>query len=433
MLKEIPMTRPIPAKTQRLASLVLGVSTALALTACGAGGTGSASGGSQNASTGNDNGSSPIVIGVVNPLQGDTAEGAQQLNNGYKLAVQEANHKGGVDGHKIKLQFANAATASEGQTAAQQLITKDNAEILVGTFVSAVSNTASQTAARYKVPYWDTNALANKLTKRGLKNFFRVGMNSTYFGKSIKSAIPLFEQCTGKDIKNIKIYFDHENSIYGTSVSKAQVAALRAAGATVIANDPYNPQSANFANVALRVKHARPDVWAFMGYTQDSIELLNAAKQQDFRPAAIFGGTGGRALLKGVGQKYLNGVLSTDYPHDVNSSFGPGSHKFVKHYKQQYGRKPELPQAMTAYTGMEVLLRVLKKTDGDASLNKFAKAAMSLDVPRNSLPTGSGVKFNDNHQNTRVATVIDQWQNGVLTTVAPKKAVEKGTSFDPHC
>jgi branched-chain amino acid transport system substrate-binding protein len=408
-------------RTKTVVAFAIAATAALVLAGCNGGGSG---GGSTNSS-------GSITIGVVGPTSGASALDAKQLNNGYQLAVNEANAKGGVGGKQVKLVFGDAGTPEQGNTTAQRLITSEKASVLIGTYISGVSDTASQTAARYQIPYWDTNALAINLTQRGLDNFFRIGMNSEYFGASVADSIPLFEEAVGKDAKDITVFIEHEDSIYGTTVADAQQAAFKAAGMTVVANASHSAAASDLTASVLRAKQANPDIWAVTGYTADSILLLRTAQAQNWRAPVIFGGGTGQAVEEALGAKYLQGILNTNYPHDLNPAFGPGSDKFLVNYKKTFNEEPKLPQAMTAYAGMQVLLQVLDSTGGDAKLDKFSAAAMALDLPKGTLPTGSGVKFNADRQNINAVTIIDQWQDGVAKTVSPKSAVPEGNALVP--
>ena len=104
----------------------------------------------------------PIRVGAINPYTGPTALYGDELARGYQLAVDEANAKGGVIGRKVELIRGDAATPQQGIAAVDKLVTQDKVDVLVGTYLSAVSNAASDAAARYSKIYWDTNALARR-------------------------------------------------------------------------------------------------------------------------------------------------------------------------------------------------------------------------------------------------------------------------------
>jgi branched-chain amino acid transport system substrate-binding protein len=124
----------------------------------------------------------PIRIGAINPYSGPVALYGDEVARGYQLAIDEANAKGGVIGRKIELFRGDAGNPQQGIAAVEKLV-GDKVDIFVGTYVSAVSNAASDAAMRYSKIYWDTNALAADLTERGLPNFVRSGPYAASFAE----------------------------------------------------------------------------------------------------------------------------------------------------------------------------------------------------------------------------------------------------------
>src|SRR4249919_680450 len=125
----------------------------------------------------------PLRIGAINPYSGPLALYGDELARGYQLAVDELNAKGGVLGRKVELVRGDATTPQQGIAAVDQLVTRDKAEVFIGTYVSAISNAASDAALRHQKIYWDTNALATELTERKLPNFVRAGPNAGNFAE----------------------------------------------------------------------------------------------------------------------------------------------------------------------------------------------------------------------------------------------------------
>src|SRR5579859_7952090 len=115
----------------------------------------------------------PIRIGAINPYSGPVALYGDEVSRGYQLAIDEANAKGGVLGRKLELLRGDASNPQQGIAAVEKLANQDKTDFFTGTYISAVSNAASDAALRYSKIYWDTNALAAELTERGLPNFIR--------------------------------------------------------------------------------------------------------------------------------------------------------------------------------------------------------------------------------------------------------------------
>jgi branched-chain amino acid transport system substrate-binding protein len=54
----------------------------------------------------------------------------------------------------------NASSPQEGIAAVEQFVARDKVDALIGTYISAVANAASEAALNYDKLYWDTNAVA---------------------------------------------------------------------------------------------------------------------------------------------------------------------------------------------------------------------------------------------------------------------------------
>src|SRR6266511_4077576 len=106
----------------------------------------------------------PVRIGAINPYSGPLALYGDELARGYQLAVDEKNAKGGVLGRKVELVRGDAGNPQQGIAAVDQLATRDKVDLFIGTYISAVSNAASDAAQRHGKLYWDTNARAADLT-----------------------------------------------------------------------------------------------------------------------------------------------------------------------------------------------------------------------------------------------------------------------------
>lgn len=366
----------------------------------------------------------PIRIGAINPYSGPAALYGDEVARGYQLAIDEANAKGGVIGRKIELFRGDASNPQQGIAAVEKLV-GDKIDIFVGTYISAVSNAASDAALRYSKIYWDTNALASDLTERGLPNFIRSGPYATSFAEvSVNATRDLLAPALGKPIKGLKVWIESEDSIYGTSIAKQQKTLLEKEGATVVGVGAHNFRAADLTDSVLRAKGAAPDVWIETGYVPDGNLLMRTMRDQGFKPAAILlVGTGDTfETLDALGAEYLEGITVVGYPRpDQTEAYGPGAAAYLAAYKKKYDRDPIAPQSMAAYVGAQMLIEAIAAA-GSVEMEKVRAAAAKMDKPAKSYATGFGVKFDDKFQNTRAFPTVVQWQSGKLVTVYPKDA-----------
>ncbi len=371
----------------------------------------------------------PIRIGAINPYSGPVALYGDEVSRGYQLALDEVNAKGGVLGRKVELLRGDAGNPQQGIAAVEKLATQDKVDLFVGTYISAVSNAASDAALRYGKIYWDTNALAADLTARGLPNFVRSGPYAMNFAQvSVSGTKDLLAPALGKPLKDIKIWIEHEDSIYGTSIAQLQKELLEKEGARIVGVGSHNFRAIDLTDSILRAKGAAPDIWINTGYVPDGNLLLRTMRDQGFKPQAILlVGTGDTfETLDALGAEYLEGIAVVGYPRpDQTESYGPGAGAYLDAYKKKYDRDPIAPQSMTAYVGMKMLLEAVAAA-GSTDMEKVRAAAAKMDKPFKSYATGFGVKFDAQFQNTRALPTVVQWQSGKIVTVYPNDAARPG-------
>ena len=151
-----------------------------------------------------------LKIGSVTPSTGIMAPSGNDLARSYELAVDWINSQGGLLGKKVVLVRGDASNAQEGIAAVEKLVGRDKVDLLVGTIVTAISNTASEAAVGYGKLYWETNAVSNDLTARGLPNFVRSGLNATAFATtSVSTVTDIVAAKLGKVPKDLKVWIEH--------------------------------------------------------------------------------------------------------------------------------------------------------------------------------------------------------------------------------
>jgi branched-chain amino acid transport system substrate-binding protein len=375
-----------------------------------------------------------LKIGALNPYSGPLALYGTEVTRGYELAADKINAAGGLLGKKIELIRGDVTSPQQGIATVEQLVSKDKVDMFIGTYISAISLTASDAALRYDKLYWETNAVAQTLTERGLPNFIRSGPDGAAFANTSSATVrELIAPALKKGIKDLKVYIESEDSIYGSSIAAAQKRILEAFGAKVVGVGAHSARSIDLNDTVLRAKQTNPDVFIQTGYVPDGNLLLRTFREQGFKPAAIlFVGTGDTPeTLQAIGKEYLEGILVTGYPrYDITESFGPGNKAYLAAYRAKYNSDPVAPQGMAAYSGFLIMADAVKAA-GSVEMAKVQAAAAKMDLPEGSTPSGFGAKFDKSFQNLRAQFTTSQWQDGKMVTVYPKAAVSPGVTLKP--
>ena len=374
----------------------------------------------------------PIKIGEINPFSGPLAKYGLELSRGHELAIDEINAKGGLLGRKVEMIIGDATNPQQAIATVDQLANRDKVNLFSGTYMSPVSAAASDAAQRYNLLYWETIATAQELTERGLPNFVRTGPNAASYAIEAVAAINnLIAGAYGKKPGDLKIWIEHEDLSFGTSIADTLKTLLEKEGVKPIGVSAHSFKAIDLNDTVLRIKQGNPDLLIEIGYVPDGNLLLRNLRSQGYKiPGIMYLVTGDAPeTLEAVGADALEGLLVVSYPRtNLPNTFSPGGDHYLAAYRAKYKQEPAATLGMTAYAGMQMLFDAVtaaNSTDPD----KVRAAAAKMDKPLGSYPGGYGVKFDSNFQNTRALPVVVQWQSGVPVTVFPKEAASAGVAL----
>jgi len=402
------LTRPLTIHVAAAAVL------SMTLTACG----GSSSGGSS---------SSTIRIGALFPTSGPLATLGKVSLDGVKAAVDLTNADGGIGGRKIELVTGDASSASAAVSEATRLTTKEGVKIVLGTYASDLSKAASGAAIRNGAFYWESDAISDELTSRGLSNFFQFPYTASVNGANAADMIKvLVNPVLGHPAKVVIV---HNDSSYGALVASGAEKQAKVNGLDVLGNYSYPTDTNDQSSLALRIRQAAPDVVIASSYQNDAVLLQKSLRQQNVNLSAFIG-TGGIYGLPTFAEALggaVNGLLDTEGSADIpDGALTPDAQKlrqrFVAQWKAGHGDAAPSFLPTIAFDATWVLLHGViakAKSEGPADLRT---AAHALDMPEGSTVLGYGVKFGKEGANERASVVGDQWQGGKLVVVYPGKS-----------
>src|SRR6516162_3593664 len=128
----------------------------------------------------------------------------QQGRLGATIAIEEINAAGGIKalgGAKIEPLLGDAQSTPEGGNAEVEKMNSADVAAIVGGYASSICLTASQTAARYDLPYVVDVGVADNIVTRGLKNTFRFGPGFGVIAKTALDNLVTINDQAGKPAK----------------------------------------------------------------------------------------------------------------------------------------------------------------------------------------------------------------------------------------
>lgn len=364
-----------------------------------------------------------LKIGVVVPQSGVQSPEGNEVRRGYEMAL--ADFGGSAGGRKIELVFGDAMTTPAATSETTRLITQKKVEMFVGTYSTGISIGVRDAAARYNKTFVETHAITDSLTLAGATNYFRVGPRAVDFAKA--SAEFLASDLTKKVGK--RVFLEHENGLYGTSVVDTQEKLLTDAGLTV-GRGKHSFSATDVTDSVLAAKAFNPDIWMITSYLAANTLFLKTADALNFRPKAIVlvGAGDAKSLFDAVGAKVATNVMVVAYTSPlVNPTFAPGITKFYAAYEAKFKTKPLGTVASTGYTGMIAALRMIDASAGKVDPVSFGAAAKTITIPLGGQPNGFGIKMDENRQNTAIRLLAVQWRaDGTVPAVWPDAAQLSG-------
>jgi len=384
------------------ACLGLGLTSILLLAGCKGGG---------RAENGNT-----IRIGVITSLTGSNAAFGQAHKNGYTIAVNEINAKGGVLGKQVELDYYDdQSKPDQAVQGVSKLVDQDHVPIILGAYSSESTRAILPVVTQKNIPLLIPTAVADNVMETGSPWIFRICAGSGSFASSTLD----FLQKNGAP-KTVAIVY--ENTNFGQSNDKSMKAAVEKANwIKLLDEEAYQASSPDYKALLQRVKAKQPDVVYFASYLLDASTLMHQAEQVNLNPKYYTSAGTGFAAAEFPTQDKGAGKYA-EYTYSVSqwlpSAKWKGSTEFDQKYVQLVGSHP-------AYHGMEayaVLLTAVAAIDAAKSAQPQAirDALKNLNLP--DTPFGP-VKFDAKGQNAH-PVLVTQVQGGQYKVVWPPDAAE---------
>ena len=362
-----------------------------------------------------------VRVGVFMSLTGTTANFGISSVNGIKMAAEEINAAGGINGKQIELLVQDdRSDASEAATIVTKFVNQDQVHAILGEVASSRSIAAAPIAQNAKIPMLTPSSTNPEVTKKG-DFIFR----SCFIDPIQGAAIAQFAAKT-LGAKNAAIMVDRKND-YSTGLEEVINDVFTKMGGKIVATTSYQEGDQDFNAQLTSIKGANPEVIFVPGYYNDVGLIAKQARDRGITVPLIGGDGWDSTQLYAIGGSALNGSYFTNHysPYDTD----PKVKKFVDGYKAKYGSVPDA-LAATAYDAAHIMFDAIKRSpslDGPAIRDALAA---TKDYPG---VTGT-VTFNQNRDAVKPIVMIEIKQGGLYAVkerVNVEGAALPATSSNP--
>jgi branched-chain amino acid transport system substrate-binding protein len=354
-------------------------------------------------------GQNTIKIGVITSVTGSLAAFGEAHKNGYGIALDEINAKGGVLGKKIELDiYDDQSKPDQAVQGVSKLVDQDHVALLLGAYSSENTKAIINPVTSHQIPLLIPTATADNVMDSKSPWVFRICAGA----KDYATATLEFLKHNGAP-KTMAIVYEKTN--FGQANMQAMKEAAQAAGINVVAVEEYEAKAPDYKAVLRRVKDKNPDVIYFCSYLLDATTLMRQSQEVDFNPKYYTSaGTGFAAAefptAKGAGK---NAEFTFSVSQWLPDAPWPGSKEFDAEYFKRTNTHPQY-HAMQAYQSLMTAAQAMN----DAKSLDPAKVRDALRNINLKSSAFGPVKFDANGQNQHVV-LITQVQGGKYVLVYP--------------
>lgn len=354
-----------------------------------------------SSSSGNTVTGDVIKIGANLELSGGVASYGSSINDGAKLAVEEINAAGGIDGKKIKLVAVdNKSETAEATAAATRLAEQEKVVAMLAPATSGNSVATVQIAKQHKVPIVTASGTAPNVTVNddGSVNEYAF---RTCFIDPFQGTVAANFATNELGVKNVAIFADNASD-YAKGLAASFKETVEANGGTVVAEEAYVAKDVDFKSQLTNIKGKNPDFIFIPGYYEEVGLIVKQARELGIN-APLMGADGwdSPTLVDLAGAEALNNTFITNH----YSSEDPDAkiQGFVEAFKAEYNQAPNAFHAL-GYDSIYFIVDAIKRVDGEITGEAIQKQlAATKDI---SLITGT-FSVDKNHNPVKSATVLE--------------------------
>ena len=361
-----------------------------------------------------------IKIGEINSYKAQPAF-LEPYKKGMELALEEINAAGGVNGRKLQLIIRDDnATPGDAVRAAEELIAREQVDVLSGTFLSHVGLAVADLARQRKMFFLAGEPLTDKIVwQNGNRYTFRLRA-STYM--QVSMLVP--EAAKLRKKRWAIVYPNYE---YGQSAAATFKQLLKAAQPDVefVAEQAPALGKVDAGAVVQALADAKPDAIFNVLFAADLAKLVREGNTR-----GLFQGREVVSLLTGE-PEYLdplkdetpNGWIVTGYPwHSINT---PEHKAFLTAYQGRFKDYPRLG-SVVGYTMIHALAAGIRKA-GSTDTEKLITAFRGLTFDS---PYGKQSFRAIDHQST-MGAFVGRTRNEQGKGVMVEARYQDGAAFQP--
>ena len=307
----------------------------------------------------------PVSIGLSISLTGPTAPAGKQVLAGLEIWRDDVNAKGGLLGRPVKLVYYDDQGApANGPGIYEKLMGIDKVDLIIGPYSTQVIAATLPTIMQHN---------------RTTLGIFGLGSNQAfhyqrYFSMNSQGPTPanyskcVFDLAAQQNPKPTRVALIGAEVEYSRHALDGARDNAKAYGMEVVIERTYPLSTTDFTAIVRAIQAAKPDIVFAATLPVDTVSIIQAAREVQFKPKMIGGAMLG-LLVTALKQKLgpaINGYISNEFYIPAPSLQFAGTKEFLAEYQKRAGALGIDPLGYTyppyAYAAGEILAKAVTAT-----------------------------------------------------------------------
>lgn len=339
----------------------------------------------------------PVVFGLSTALTGNFAESGVMMSVGSKLAIDDINASGGINGRKVELRIMDQKSdVKESPEVARKFVQDKDVMAVVGDLMSGQSMAAAPVYEEAGLVQLSPTSSASGFPVMGDYQFSVAGIatdeSPTYVNQLL---IETF------DVKKLAIIY--ANTDWGIEVADTIKDLSEKAGLQVVAFEPYMEGEKDFSAALSKIRQRDPDHLLLAAQYTEGALIANQVKQMGWE---ILMSTQGSLTQPSfcdlVGDAKIVGIASAVFTKENPDGFA-FAERFMSH-PESGGIEPSM-RAAFSYDAVMLLAEAAKQCGDDLTrANLRDKLAEIKDF---AAVAGGTISFEPEGYAHRIYTVVE--------------------------
>jgi len=349
----------------------------------------------------------PIKIGVATILSGDFAFLGENVANTVKLAVEDVNNSGGINGRKFEIVVEDAKCDSKGGLdAIQKLVNIDGVRYIIGGMCSN-GTIAAAPVANEKHALIMTPVTGGKNVDEAGQYIFRTANSDVLAGRDLADAVLKL------GYKNIGVVA--EVTEYTLDIKKTFENGIKNGGGNIVVSEEFQTNTKDYRTLIAKIKERKPEALLILSQTgTNAAYFIKQSKEQGFEVPLFTDFT----FATNENAKKIAGSFDGIYFADpAYAADDPRMIAFLERYKTTYGITSAIPFHTSASYDAVMMYADALRAVGDDSVKVHDWLLKNVKNRKGFMGTYSL----DDKGNSDLGFVIKQIINGKPVKVESKK------------